>query len=231
MPRPAPHGRPVLSSIKTIASVAAVSDRLAGWHYLRHKFIGAMPQVCHSEERSDVGISQYHVGSWESYRRNRDCLPEIATSAAPPRNDNSGGAGAVLAIARTNRSCSAGSGMPLPYNGWCGRRSATKPTSPVGTGSVLTAAGTSRQCLPEIATAPLGPRNDKSGAITVLAIARANRSCSAGPGCPLPYSTSSAASRHFPLTLLSPNRGSCRRPLPSRGDFFRAARPSYAAGS
>ena len=88
---PAPRGRPVLSSIKTIASVAAVSDRLAGWHYLRHKFIGAMPQVCHSEERSDVGISQYHVGSWESYRRNRDCLPEIATSAAPPRNDNSGG--------------------------------------------------------------------------------------------------------------------------------------------
>ena len=141
------------------------------------------------------------------------------------------GAGAVLAIARTNRSCSAGSGMPLPYNGWCGRRSATKPTSPVGTGSVLTAAGTSRQCLPEIATGAKRPRNDKSGAITVLAIARANRSCSAGPGCPLPYSASSAASRHFPLTLLSPNRGSCRRPLPSRGDFFRAARPSYAAGS
>ena len=25
------------------------------------------------------------------------------------------------------------------------------------------------------------------GAITVLAMARANRSCSAGPGCPLPY--------------------------------------------
>ena len=141
------------------------------------------------------------------------------------------GAGAVLAIARTNRSCSAGSGMPLPYNGWCGRRSATKPTSPVGTGSVLTAAGTSRQCLPGIATGAKRPRNDKSGAITVLAIARANRSCSAGPGCPLPYSASSAASRHFPLTLLSPNRGSCRRPLPSRGDFFRAARPSYAAGS
>ena len=142
-----------------------------------------------------------------------------------------GGPGAVLAIARTNRSCSAGSGMPLPYNGWCGRRSATKPASPVGTGSVLTAAGTSRQCLPEIATGAKRPRNDKSGAITVLAIARANRSCSAGPGCPLPYSASSAASRHFPLTLLSPNRGSCRRPLPSRGDFFRAARPSYAAGS
>ena len=33
-------------------------ERHAGWHYLRHKFIGARPpQVCHSEERSDVGIS------------------------------------------------------------------------------------------------------------------------------------------------------------------------------
>ena len=51
-----------LRLVKTIASVAAVSDRLAGWHYLRHKFIGAMPQVCHSEERSDVGISQYLAG-------------------------------------------------------------------------------------------------------------------------------------------------------------------------
>ncbi len=148
------------------------------------------------------------------------------------------GAGAVLAIARTNRSCSAGSGMPLPYNGWCGRRSATKPTSPVGTGSVLTAAGTSRQCLPEIATAPLGPRNDNSGAGAVLAIACSDRQHCAGPGCPLPYSASSAASHdsplsifNFPLTLPLPNRGSCRRPLPSRGDFFRAARPSYAAGS
>ena len=35
-------------------------------------------QICHSEERSDVGISQYPAASWESYRRNRECLPEIA---------------------------------------------------------------------------------------------------------------------------------------------------------
>ena len=55
-------------------------------------------------------------------------------------------------------------------------------------------------CLPEIApqghflalraqgaTAPSGPRNDKSGAIAVLAIACANRQCSAGSGMPLPY--------------------------------------------
>jgi len=40
--------------------------------------------------------------------------------------------------------------MPLPYNG----------------GYHETAAGTGRQCLPEIATAPLGPRNDKFGGLT-----------------------------------------------------------------
>ena len=39
------------------------------------------PLTCHCEERSDVAISQYTVGSWGSLRRNRSCLPEIATSA------------------------------------------------------------------------------------------------------------------------------------------------------
>ena len=37
--------------------------------------------TCHSEERSDVGISRYPAASWESLRRKRSCLPEIATSA------------------------------------------------------------------------------------------------------------------------------------------------------
>ena len=37
--------------------------------------------MCHCEERSDVAISQYPAESEESYRRNRNCLPEIATSA------------------------------------------------------------------------------------------------------------------------------------------------------
>ena len=64
-----------------------------------------------------MGISQYHVGSWESYRRNRDCLPEIATGAKRPRNDKSG-AFTILTMACTRRRCSAGSGMPLPYNAW-----------------------------------------------------------------------------------------------------------------
>ena len=48
-------------------------------------------QNCHSEERSDVGISQYPAASWESDRQNRNCLPEIATGAKRPRNDKLGG--------------------------------------------------------------------------------------------------------------------------------------------
>ena len=39
------------------------------------------PLTCHCEERSDVAISQYPAASWGSLRRNRSCLPEIATSA------------------------------------------------------------------------------------------------------------------------------------------------------
>ena len=42
-------------------------------------------------------------------------LPEIATGAKRPRNDKSG-AFTILTMACTRRRCSAGSGMPLPYN-------------------------------------------------------------------------------------------------------------------
>ena len=47
--------------------------------------------------------------------------------------------------------------------------------------------GRNRNCLPEIATAPSGPRNDKSGAITILSAACACRRCAAGRGQPGPY--------------------------------------------
>ena len=50
----------------------------------------------------------------------------------------------------------------------------------------LSAAGTGRQCLPEIATGAKRPRNDNSGAGTILTPSRSYRKCSAGPGCPLP---------------------------------------------
>ena len=62
------------------------------------------PLTCHCEERSDVAISQYPAASWESYRRKRNCLPEIApqghflalraqgaTAPLGPRNDKAGG--------------------------------------------------------------------------------------------------------------------------------------------
>ena len=38
-----------------------------------------------------MAISQYPAASWESYRRNRSCLPEIATAPLGPRNDKLGG--------------------------------------------------------------------------------------------------------------------------------------------
>ena len=37
-----------------------------------------------------MAISQYPAASWESHRRKRNCLPEIATAPLGPRNDNSG---------------------------------------------------------------------------------------------------------------------------------------------
>ena len=42
------------------------------------------------------------------------------------------------------------------------------------------------KCLPGIATGAKRPRNDKSGDFTVLTAACTDRSCGAGPGCPLP---------------------------------------------
>ena len=103
-------------------------------------------QICHCEERSDVAISQNPTGQQGSHRRNRNCLPEIATSAyglLAMTNLVAGAVGGVhrnlqLPMALTERRYSQTwrrirSAMPFPF----------------------------RQCLPEIATAPLGPRNDK----------------------------------------------------------------------
>jgi len=39
--------------------------------------------------QADAAISQYPTSSQESRRRNRNCLPEIATGAKRPRNDKS----------------------------------------------------------------------------------------------------------------------------------------------
>ena len=120
MPLPAAHLQPVLAAVKMAST------------------------FCHCEERSDVTISQHPTELWESDRRNRECLPEIATSAvgllAMTRQGGAvvhqstsavacpllGAQGtplqipsetiAVLTVACANRQYNAGRGMPLPYN-------------------------------------------------------------------------------------------------------------------
>ena len=107
------------------------------------------------------------------------------------------GTGSILTIVCAYRQHCAGRGMPLPYNGVCGRRwcpeicscqwrSLTAATDAIGL-YVLSAAGTDCKCLPEIATGAKRPRNDKSIAFSILTVAGTNRLCCAGPGCPLPY--------------------------------------------
>ena len=79
------------------------------------------------------------------------CLPEIATAPLGPRNDTSGqrsnGNGAAHRIGGTTAASRTGLAVPAP-------------TGPVRIERRLVQIG---KCLPEIATAPLGPRNDTSG--------------------------------------------------------------------
>ena len=76
-----------------------------------------------------MAISQYPAASWESYRRKRSCLPEIApqghflalraqgaTSACGLLAMTNRGAFTVLTIVCQFRRCVAGPGCPLPYN-------------------------------------------------------------------------------------------------------------------
>ena len=74
------------------------------------------------------------------------------------------------------------------------RKAAKPPTAAQGTplqtqsvGAFLSAACANCECLPEIATAPLGPRNDNSGVHTILTVAWAGRQCAAGRDMPLRY--------------------------------------------
>ena len=56
------------------------------------------------------------------------------------------------------------------------------PLQTQSVGAFLSAACANCECLPEIATAPLGPRNDNSGVHTILTVAWAGRQCAAGRG-------------------------------------------------
>ena len=97
-------------------------------------------QVCHCEEaagrRGNLAVPDQITGkpSAKTQLPSRDCTPRALPRASrsgrhvglwPPRNDNSGSF-AILTAACTRRKCGAGSGMPLPYNGVCGRRECTE---------------------------------------------------------------------------------------------------------
>ena len=58
---------------------------LSAWHCRSEQAIMKMsrtPDLSLRGGAADVAISQYPAGSQEGYRRNRNCLPEIATSAS-----------------------------------------------------------------------------------------------------------------------------------------------------
>ena len=86
--------------------------------------------------RSNLAVPDQITGkpSAKTQLPSRDCTPRALPRASrsgrhvglwPPRNDNSGSF-AILTAACTRRKCGAGSGMPLPYNGVCGRRECTE---------------------------------------------------------------------------------------------------------
>ena len=137
---------------------------------------------------SGIVLRDCHVGLW------------------PPRNDKPL-IFTILTIASLFRRCSAGpavrsptrrvrSAMP-PYNlPVCKALSERRYTLYFGAYR-LSAAGMGRQCPPEIATGAKRPRNDNSGAGTILTPSRSYRKCSAGPGCPLPAGRRGAAPERF----------------------------------
>ena len=117
-------------------------------------------QACHSEERSDVGISgrQLRFRRWLSHDPAGYC--EIATSAYGLLAMTNRGASTVLTAAGTDRGVPSRDCTPraLPRASRSGRHVGLRP-----------------------------PRNDNSGAGAVLAAAGTGCECSAGSGMPLPY--------------------------------------------
>ena len=130
------------------------------------------PLTCHSEERSDVGIScrQLRFRRWLSHNSAGYC--EIATAPLGPRNDNS----KPLHVRRCrSTTCD------------CQRRLLSAATDAIGF-HVLSPAlyelqVPSRDC--HVGRWP--PRNDKSEAFAILTVACTDCKCVAGRGMPLPY--------------------------------------------
>ena len=85
-----PNGLPI-KTCRPIASVAAVSDRHAGWRRLQHGFYGVRPPSL-SLRGGQRPTWQSQAGTYESAGAflcsSQSC--EIATAPAEPRNDKSG---------------------------------------------------------------------------------------------------------------------------------------------
>ena len=130
------------------------------------------PPTCHSEERSDVGISCRHL---QPVQGNDKTYQPIASVAALIERLVGGQFNRRRALVhrRATLTCH------------CEERSDVAISQyPAGSQEK------SRRkcnCLPEIATAPLGPRNDKSGAVTILTAACLLRWCGTGRGMPLQF--------------------------------------------
>ena len=122
-------------------------------------------QNCHSEERSDVGISQYPAASWESDRQNRNCLPEIATGAKRPRNDKSGG----QCGRRGTQESAAANGAHYPQGARRIRKAAKPPTAAQGAPLQTQSVGTFYRYLVRTGSAfPRLPRAQSALAMTNL---------------------------------------------------------------
>ena len=79
-----------------------------------------------------MAISQNTAGQLGSHRQNRNCLPEIATSACGLLAMTNLMAVTILSTAYTSWEFCAGPGCPLPYYGGCGRREYRKTSSQHG---------------------------------------------------------------------------------------------------
>ena len=125
----------LLKRCAPIASVAALSERHAGWQCCGIDSLARGSLNCHCEEAAG---RRGNLGKAVTFSPKVSCYPprfcEIATGAKRPRNDKSGDF-TVLTIAGTGRKCAAGRGQPGPYSG----------------AHHLTTAGTGCKCLPEIA--------------------------------------------------------------------------------
>ena len=162
--------------------------------------------MCHCEEANGRrGNLAGHGWMTRYLRRNRNCLPEIATTPAGSRNDKSGSL-TPMNLCLKYASLQGAQGTPLQTQSVC---------------TFLSSICTNCECLPKIA--PQGhflalraqgatsgfrpPRNDRPLVFPVLLTACFLHQCSAGPGCPRPLQRAAGSPilSHFQHALYALN--------------------------